>query len=119
VRSSLPKVVDPEIAEPVTWQLNFFRALRGLGTLHRPLGEIRGQSLARQFLQMRRREARIRTGVPGRRSMFLISIPRAVLAQSVFNEDARTSILVSGAGVFLPLRAAGARGRADAGHLLD
>ena len=43
VRSSLPKVVDPEIAEPVTWQLNFFAPFDVLEHYAGPLEEVRGQ----------------------------------------------------------------------------
>ncbi|HEY3863007.1 MAG TPA: carbohydrate-binding family 9-like protein [Verrucomicrobiae bacterium] len=43
VRSSLPKIVDPEIAEPVEWQLNFFAPLDVFEHYCGPLGGLRGQ----------------------------------------------------------------------------
>jgi len=43
VRSSLPKVVDPEIVEPVTWQLNFFAPFLVFEHYTGALGEVRGQ----------------------------------------------------------------------------
>ncbi len=43
VRSSLPRVVDPEIAEPVTWQLNFYAPWEVLGHYSGSLGQVRGQ----------------------------------------------------------------------------
>jgi len=43
VRSSLPKVVDPEMVEPVTWQLNFLAPFDVFEHYTGPLGEVRGQ----------------------------------------------------------------------------
>jgi hypothetical protein len=43
VRSSLPRVIDPEIAEPVTWQLNFFAPFQVFEHYIGALGEVRGQ----------------------------------------------------------------------------
>jgi hypothetical protein len=43
VRSSLPKVVDPEIAEPVTWHLNFLVPFEVFEHYTGPLGDVRGQ----------------------------------------------------------------------------
>ena len=43
VRSSLPKVVDPEIVEPVTWQLNFFAPFQVFEHYIGPLGNVGGQ----------------------------------------------------------------------------
>ncbi len=43
VRSTLPKVVDPEIVEPATWQLNFFAPFEVFERYVGPLGEMRGQ----------------------------------------------------------------------------
>jgi hypothetical protein len=43
VRSTLPKVVDPEIVEPVRWQLNFFAPFEVFEHYAGLLGEIRGQ----------------------------------------------------------------------------
>jgi hypothetical protein len=42
VRSSLPKIVDPEIAEPVTWELNFFTPFDVFEHYTGPLGQRRG-----------------------------------------------------------------------------
>jgi hypothetical protein len=49
VRSSLPKVVDPEIVEPVTWRLNFFVPFQLFEYYTGALGEIRGQSWRGNF----------------------------------------------------------------------
>jgi len=43
MRSSLPKIVDPEIAAPVTWHLSFFALFRVFEHYVGPLGAIRGQ----------------------------------------------------------------------------
>jgi hypothetical protein len=43
VRSSLPKVVDPEIVEPVTWHLNFFVPFEVFEHYVGALGDVRGQ----------------------------------------------------------------------------
>jgi hypothetical protein len=42
VRSSLPKVVDPEVADPVTWQLDFLAPLEVFEHCTGPLGAWRG-----------------------------------------------------------------------------
>ncbi len=49
VRSSFPRVVDPEIVEPVTWQLNFFVPFDVFEYYVGALGEIRGQSWRGNF----------------------------------------------------------------------
>jgi Carbohydrate-binding family 9 len=49
VQSSLPKVVDPEIAEPLTWQLNFLLPFDVLENYIGPLGEVRGRSWRGNF----------------------------------------------------------------------
>ncbi|HEV7924974.1 MAG TPA: carbohydrate-binding family 9-like protein [Verrucomicrobiae bacterium] len=51
VRSSLPKVVDPEIVEPVTWQLNFFAPFQVFEHYVGPLGEVRGQRWRGNFFK--------------------------------------------------------------------
>ena len=43
VRSSLPGIVDPEIAVPVTWHLNFFAPFTVFEHYTGALGEVRGQ----------------------------------------------------------------------------
>jgi hypothetical protein len=43
VRSSLPGIVEPEITEPVTWQLNFFAPFEVFELYTGALGEVRGQ----------------------------------------------------------------------------
>ncbi len=43
VRSSLPRVVDPEIAEPVAWQLNFFAPFDVFEHYTGALGPVRGR----------------------------------------------------------------------------
>ena len=42
-RASLPRVVDPEITEPVTWTLQFFIPLSLLENYVGPLGKVSGQ----------------------------------------------------------------------------
>jgi hypothetical protein len=49
VRSSLPKVIDPEIAEPVVWHLDFFVPFEVLEHYVGPLEKIRGQSWRGNF----------------------------------------------------------------------
>jgi hypothetical protein len=49
VRSSLPKTIDPEITEPVRWQLNFFVPLSVLEGYVGTLGEVRGQEWRGNF----------------------------------------------------------------------
>jgi hypothetical protein len=51
VRSSLPKVVDPEIVKPVTWQLNFFAPFHVFELYIGALGEVRGQSWRGNFFK--------------------------------------------------------------------
>jgi hypothetical protein len=51
VRSSLPKVVDPEIVEPVTWHLNFLVPFEVFEHYTGPLGEIRGQRWRGNFFK--------------------------------------------------------------------
>jgi hypothetical protein len=43
VRSSLPKVIDPEIAAPTVWQLSFFAPFEVFEQYVGPLGKVRGQ----------------------------------------------------------------------------
>jgi hypothetical protein len=43
VRSSLPRIVDPEIAEAITWHLNFFIPLDVFEKYVGPLGNVGGQ----------------------------------------------------------------------------
>jgi hypothetical protein len=49
VRSSLPKTIDPEIVEPVRWQVNFFVPWSVLDIYVGPLREIRGQEWRGNF----------------------------------------------------------------------
>lgn len=49
VQSSLPKTIDPEITEPVRWQLNFFVPLSVLEGYVGTLGEVRGQEWRGNF----------------------------------------------------------------------
>jgi hypothetical protein len=49
VKSSLPKIVDPEITEPVRWQINFFVPFKVLEEYVGPLGEVRGQDWRGNF----------------------------------------------------------------------
>jgi hypothetical protein len=49
VKSSLPQKIDPEIAEPVRWQLNFMVPYNVLEHYTGPLGEVRGQEWRGNF----------------------------------------------------------------------
>jgi hypothetical protein len=49
VRSSLPKTVDPEIREPLTWEVNFFVPLALLEKYTGPLGQLNGQTWRGNF----------------------------------------------------------------------
>jgi len=49
VRSSLPKTVDPELREPVSWELNFFIPFAVLEKHVGPLGAMSGQSWRGNF----------------------------------------------------------------------
>jgi hypothetical protein len=49
VKSSLPKIVDPEITEPVRWQINFLMPFKVLEEYVGPLGEVRGQDWRGNF----------------------------------------------------------------------
>jgi len=49
VQSSLLKVVDPEIVEPLTWQLDFLVPFDVLENYIGPLGEVRGQNWRGNF----------------------------------------------------------------------
>jgi len=49
VRSSLPRTVEPEITEPVTWTLQFFIPFALFEKLLGPLGEIAGQTWRGNF----------------------------------------------------------------------
>ncbi len=51
VRSSLPKVVDPEIVESVTWQLNFFAPFEAFEHYVGQFGEVRGQRWRGNFFK--------------------------------------------------------------------
>jgi len=48
-RSSLPRTVDPEITEPVTWMLQFFVPFAVYEKMVGPLGEIPGQTWRGNF----------------------------------------------------------------------
>jgi hypothetical protein len=49
VRSSLPGTVDPEVREPLAWELNFFIPLAVLENYTGPLGGLSGQSWRGNF----------------------------------------------------------------------
>lgn len=49
VKSSLPKIIDPEIADPVRWQINFLVPFKVLEEYVGPLGEVRGQDWRGNF----------------------------------------------------------------------
>lgn len=49
VRSSLPKVIDPEIAEPLTWWMNFYAPFEIFEHYAGPLGQVRGQNWRGNF----------------------------------------------------------------------
>jgi hypothetical protein len=51
VRSSLPRVVDPEIVEPVTWHLNFFAPFPVFEHYVGPLGAVGGQRWRGNFFK--------------------------------------------------------------------
>jgi hypothetical protein len=51
IKSTLPKVVDPEIATPVTWQLSFFLPRRVLEKFVGPLGNFKGQQWRGNFFK--------------------------------------------------------------------
>lgn len=63
VRSSLPRLVDPEITEPLVWTLRFFIPWSLFEHYLGRLGAVRGQPLARQFLQVRQRDLTPALGV--------------------------------------------------------
>ena len=49
VQSSLPRTIDPEIADAVRWQVNFFVPYSVLEHYVRPLGDVRGQEWRGNF----------------------------------------------------------------------
>jgi hypothetical protein len=49
IESSLPKTVEPEIGEPVTWELNFFIPVSVLEKYTGPLGKLGGQTWRGNF----------------------------------------------------------------------
>jgi hypothetical protein len=49
VRSSLPKTVDPEVREPLSWELNFFMPLAVLENYTGTLGALSGQAWRGNF----------------------------------------------------------------------
>lgn len=51
IRSTLPKVVDPEIATPITWELNFFLPIAVLAKFVGPLGPLKGQQWRGNFFK--------------------------------------------------------------------
>jgi hypothetical protein len=51
IRSSLPKVVDPEIAKPITWELSFLLPRTVLEKLVGPLGNPTGQQWRGNFFK--------------------------------------------------------------------
>ena len=51
IRSSLPKTVDPEIREPVSWELNFFVPFALLEKYVGPLGDVTGTSWRGNFFK--------------------------------------------------------------------
>ena len=51
VRSSLPRVVEPEITEPMTWTLQFFITFSVLEKYAGPLGEVSGQTWRGNFFK--------------------------------------------------------------------
>jgi len=51
VRSSLPKTVEPELAEAVSWELNFFMPFAVLEKYAGPLGGMAGQSWRGNFFK--------------------------------------------------------------------
>jgi hypothetical protein len=66
VRASLPRVVEPEMVEPVLWSLQFFIPFALLEEYVGPLGNMSGQTWRGNFSSARRK-TRIRTGRRGRR----------------------------------------------------
>jgi len=51
VRSSLPATVDPEVTEPLTWEVNFFLPFEVLEHFVGPLGKIEGQAWRGNFFK--------------------------------------------------------------------
>lgn len=51
VQASLPRLVDPEIAEPVDWALQFFIPFALLEDYLGPLGEVSGQTWRGNFFK--------------------------------------------------------------------
>jgi hypothetical protein len=49
VRSTLSKVVDPEITTPITWELNFFLPKKIMESFVGPLGNLKGQTWRGNF----------------------------------------------------------------------
>ncbi len=49
IQSSLPKTVDPEIKEPVSWDLKFFVPFAALEKFVGPIGNIKGQEWRGNF----------------------------------------------------------------------
>jgi len=65
VRASLPHLVEPEIAQPTNWTLEFHIPFGVFEKYLGPLGEVAGQSWRGIFLNVRKK-THIRTGRPGR-----------------------------------------------------
>jgi hypothetical protein len=51
IRSTLPQVIDPEIAQPTIWELNFFLPLNVLEKFVGPLGPLKGQQWRGNFFK--------------------------------------------------------------------
>ncbi|MGZ4971187.1 MAG: carbohydrate-binding family 9-like protein, partial [Limisphaerales bacterium] len=51
IRSSLPKVVDPEITKPITWELSFFLPRNVLEKFVGPVGDFKGQQWRGNFFK--------------------------------------------------------------------
>lgn len=51
IHSSLPKIVEPEISEPISWELNFFIPFAVFENYVGPLGKISGQSWRGNFFK--------------------------------------------------------------------
>jgi len=51
IRSSLPKIIDPEITKPITWELSFFLPRKVLEQFVGPLGDFMGQHWRGNFFK--------------------------------------------------------------------
>jgi hypothetical protein len=51
IHSTLPKIIEPEITKPITWELSFFLSRKVLETFVGPLGDFKGQQWRGNFFK--------------------------------------------------------------------